>query len=74
MVHLKRNINNKMDIKEIKSSGIKENGKIDLELIDENKSIKFHDCTIIGDDSQCTDQLNLTFKYDKYELALEKEM
>lgn len=58
-----------MNIKDIKSSGIKENGKIDIELIDENKSIKFYDCIIIGDNSECINNFSLNFKYNKYELV-----
>ena len=59
-----------MKIKEFHSSGIKENGKIDISLKCNNgKKYQFLNCEIYGDKDYNTSDCNLTFKYDNYELV-----
>ena len=64
-----------MKIKEFNSSGIKENGKIDISLkCDNGKEYRFLNCEIDADNidkdyNTCDYDCNLTFKYDNYELV-----
>jgi hypothetical protein len=64
-----------MKIKEFNSSGIKENGKIDISLkCDNGKEYRFLNCEIDAnnvdkDYNTCDCDCNLTFKYDNYELV-----
>lgn len=59
-----------MKIKEFYSSGIKENGKIDISFECDNKQFQFLNCEIHPDKNYNTCDCNLTFKYkyDYYEL------
>ena len=57
------------NIKEFHSSGIKENGKIDIYIKCDNKKFQFLNCEIRGDKDYNTCDCNLTFKYDNYEFA-----
>ena len=53
-----------MKIKEFRSSGIKENGKIDISIKCDNKKFQFFNCEICGDKNYNTCDCNLTFKYE----------
>lgn len=57
-----------MKIKEFYSSGIKENGKIDISFKCDNKQFQFLNCEIHPDKNYNTHDCNLIFKYDYYEL------
>lgn len=57
-----------MKIKEFYSSGIKENGKIDISFKCDNKQFQFLNCEFCADKNYNTRDCNLTFKYDYYEL------
>lgn len=59
-----------MKIKEFYSSGIKENGKIDISFKCDNKQFQFLNCEFCVDKNYNTRDCNLTFKYkyDYYEL------
>ena len=59
-----------MKIKEFNSSGIKENGKIDISFkCDNNKEYRFFNCEVCGDKDYNKCDCNLIFKYDNYELV-----
>lgn len=59
-----------MKIKEFHSSGVKENGKIDISIICDNyKQFQFLNCEICGDKDYNIYDCNLTFKYDDYALV-----
>ena len=53
-----------MKIKEFRSSGIKENGKIDISIKCDNKKFQFFNCEICGDKNYNICDCNLTFKYE----------
>lgn len=53
-----------MKIKEFYSSGIKENGKIDIFIKCDNKKFQFLNCEIYGDKDYNTYDCNITLKYD----------
>ena len=57
-----------MKIKEFYSSGIKENGKIDISFKYDNKQFQFLNCEIHPDKNYNTCDCNLKFKYVYYEL------
>jgi hypothetical protein len=56
-----------MNIKEFYSSGIKENGKIDIYIKCDDNIFQFLNCEIFGDKDYNT--YDLIFKYDNYEFT-----
>ena len=52
----------------VHSSGIKENGKIDISFKCDNKQFQFLNCEIHPDKNYNTCDCNLKCKYDYYEL------
>lgn len=63
------NMNAIRNIKEFHSSGIKENGKIDICIKYNDKKFQFLNCEILADKDYNTYDRNLTFKYDNYEFV-----
>ena len=57
-----------MKIKEFYSSGIKENGKIDISFKCDNKQFQFLNCEIRSDKNYNAYDCDLKFKYNYYEL------
>lgn len=57
------------NIKEFHSSGVKENGKIDIYIKCDDKKFQFLNCEILDDKDHNTYDRNLKFKYDNYEFV-----
>ena len=57
------------NIKEFRSSGIKENRKIDIYIKCDDKKFQFLNCEILDDKDSNTYDRNLKFKYDNYEFV-----